>query len=141
MSSMNPSSNETGGLQLPPPIMEQPVASSNPAEQTLAAPEQAPAAAEKTGGAQPAPPMITPAMTLPAPPPAAADPTAATVTAQSAASSILDDKDLIEKAWVNKAKQIVALNRDDPYKQSEELTVFRADYMKKHYDKNIKLSK
>lgn len=54
---------------------------------------------------------------------------------------VVDDGDLIEKEWVNKAKQIVDQNRNDPYKQSEELTVFRADYMKKRYNKNIKVDK
>jgi hypothetical protein len=51
-----------------------------------------------------------------------------------------DDGDLIEKAWVDKAKQIVERTRDDPHKQSEAITVFKADYMKKRYGKNIKLS-
>jgi hypothetical protein len=54
---------------------------------------------------------------------------------------VIDDGDLIEKEWVNKAKQIVARNRSDPYKQSEELMVLRADYMQKRYNKTIKLSK
>jgi len=51
-----------------------------------------------------------------------------------------DDGDLIEKAWVDKAKQIVERTRDDPHKQSEAITVFKADYMKKRYGKTIKLS-
>jgi hypothetical protein len=60
-------------------------------------------------------------------------------TTQPATPQVIDDGDLIEKEWVNKAKQIVEQNRNDPHKQSEELTVFRADYMKKRYNKNIKL--
>lgn len=60
---------------------------------------------------------------------------------QSAPTQPMEDDDLIEKEWVNKAKQIVNKNRSDPYKQSEELTAFRADYMKKRYGKNIKLDK
>lgn len=54
---------------------------------------------------------------------------------------VIDDGDLIEKEWVHKAKQIVDRNRNDPYKQSEELTAFRADYMKKRYNKDIKVDK
>jgi len=56
------------------------------------------------------------------------------------ATPIDDDGDLIEKAWVDKAKQIVEHTKDDPHKQSEELTVFKADYMKKRYGKTIKIS-
>jgi len=56
-------------------------------------------------------------------------------------TAVTDDSDLIEKEWVNKAKQIVEKTRDDPYKQSEELTVFKADYMQKRYDKTLKVNK
>lgn len=51
------------------------------------------------------------------------------------------DDDLIEKEWVNKAKAIVERTRDDPYKQSQELTMVKADYMQKHYNKTIKQNK
>ena len=61
----------------------------------------------------------------------------------SATSSLRasDDSDLIEKEWVNKAKQIVERTRDDPHKQTEELTLVKVDYMKKRYNKTIKLNK
>jgi hypothetical protein len=143
---MNPTSSETAGMQLPPP-MEQPLAAANPvgvAEQAPSAPEQVPAiGAEGAPAAQQSPQMVVPAIPLPLPSIPPALPQDAGIVASQASATDLsdDDTDLIEKEWVNKAKQIVALNRNDPYKQSEELTVFRADYMKKHYDKNIKLSK
>ena len=60
---------------------------------------------------------------------------------ESVVNKLPDDGDLIEKEWVEKAKQIVEKNRDDPYKQSEELNVFRADYMKQRYNKDIKVDK
>ena len=50
-----------------------------------------------------------------------------------------DDGDLIEKEWVDKAKQIVEHYHDDPYNQSKQMTIFRADYMKKRYNRTIKL--
>lgn len=59
---------------------------------------------------------------------------------QSAMPPVVNDGDAIEKEWVSKAKQIVQQNRNDPHKQSEELTIFRADYMKKRHNKDIKLS-
>lgn len=139
---MNPNSNETAGMQLPPPVIEQaPVAAD--AETKAATPEQAPVSAERssvstTGPATSLPPIVLP---LPAAVPTAAAGASGTITGQGPAAAVLDDHDLIEKEWVNKAKQIVERNRDDPHKQSEELTVFKADYMQKHYGKSIKLSK
>lgn len=51
-----------------------------------------------------------------------------------------NDTDLIEKEWVEKAKQIVNQLSDDPYKQQQELSKLKATYMKKRYDKDIKLT-
>jgi hypothetical protein len=58
---------------------------------------------------------------------------------QAAGFQVADDKDVIEPEWVHKAKAIVLTTSDDPYKQSEELTVFKADYMQKRYNKTVKL--
>lgn len=49
-----------------------------------------------------------------------------------------DDADLIEKEWVIKAKQIVERTRQDPSVQSREMNKFKADYMKKRYNRVIK---
>lgn len=50
-----------------------------------------------------------------------------------------DDADLIEKEWVVKAKQIVSANREDPYAQTKEMSKFKADYLKKRYNKDLKV--
>lgn len=50
------------------------------------------------------------------------------------------DSDVIEKEWVIKAKEIVAATQQDPYKQVQEINKLKADYMKKRYDKDIKLA-
>ncbi len=50
---------------------------------------------------------------------------------------VADDNDLIEKEWVAKAKKIIEENREDPHNQSKEMTLFKADYMKKRYNKVI----
>jgi hypothetical protein len=50
------------------------------------------------------------------------------------------DDDLIEKAWVDKAKKIVVATRDDPYAQEREVSKLQADYLQKRYGKEIKLS-
>lgn len=54
---------------------------------------------------------------------------------------IADDVDLIEKEWVNKTKDIVQKTKDDPYNQNRQIVKLRADYMKKRYNKDIKLAK
>jgi len=78
-----------------------------------------------------------PSLSLPPTPAASTAPPAAA----SSPSPIQDDDDVIEKDWVNKAKQIIEQTKNDPYKQAEELTLFKADYMKKRYNKIIKVDK
>lgn len=56
-----------------------------------------------------------------------------------AAPVIAEDSDLIEKEWVDKAKSIAGRTRDDPYMQSKEMNRMKADYLKKRYNKDIKL--
>lgn len=51
-----------------------------------------------------------------------------------------EDSDLIEKEWVERAKQIVEHTREDPYEQQRALSQMKADYMKKRYNKDIKIS-
>lgn len=49
------------------------------------------------------------------------------------------DTDLIEKEWVAKAKEIVEQTKNDPYLQNKEVNKIRADYIKKRYNKEIKV--
>jgi hypothetical protein len=62
-------------------------------------------------------------------------------TTQSAAKTVLKDDDLIEKEVVERAKRVIASTHDDPYKQTEELSVLKNDYMQKNYNKPLKLNK
>ncbi len=50
------------------------------------------------------------------------------------------DNDLIEVEWVNKAKAIVDKTREDPHSQNKEINKFKADYIKKRYNKEIKVA-
>ena len=84
-------------------------------------------------------PLPAPSQPIQAAAPAPAAPASAAATTANPGLVADDDNDLIEKEWVAKAKQIVERNRNDPYKQSEELTLFKADYMKKRYGKTIKV--
>ena len=52
-----------------------------------------------------------------------------------------EDSDLIEKEWVERAKQIVSHTRHDPHEQQKALSLMKADYMKKRYNRDIKVSK
>lgn len=53
--------------------------------------------------------------------------------------AVADDVDLIEKDWVLKVKQIIAKTRGDPYAQTKAINKLRADYLKKRYNKELKL--
>src|SRR5665213_466680 len=53
---------------------------------------------------------------------------------------IADDNDLIEKEWVTKAKEIVAKTKHDPHLETKEINLFRADYLKKRYNKELKVA-
>lgn len=135
---MSPSNNETG-MQLPPPIEQAPM--DVPAGETASqAPEQAAAAPETAPrSGQQAPAMVVPPLVMPVATQPQGQASPATPVTQSSGTTA-DDGDLIEKEWVHKAKQIVERTRDDPYKQTEELTLVKVDYMKKRYGKTLKLS-
>lgn len=53
---------------------------------------------------------------------------------------IADDVDVIEKTWVDKAKQIVEETKDDPHRQEEEVEKLQQSYLKKRYGKVVKPS-
>jgi hypothetical protein len=65
---------------------------------------------------------------------AAADDSSATDHAP-VTPQIADDVDLIEKEWVEKAKQIVNQTKEDPNLQSTEIDKFKTDYIKKRFNK------
>lgn len=59
---------------------------------------------------------------------------------QSGASSnptVAADDDLIEKEWVDKAKEIIVTTRDDPAKREREVGKLQSDYLKKRYGKDL----
>lgn len=88
------------------------------------------------GGTQQPPTFAAPAASQTA---TAQQPMPAT-TAQGTNPVIADDADLIEKEWVMKAKEIVERTKQDPYVQNKEVEQMKADYMKKRYNKDIKLT-
>lgn len=138
---MNPQFDKSANLNLPPPMPE----NSGPApfeapEGGAGTVEAAPAAPERQ--LQPKAPALPP---IPAQQQPQQGQTATNVAPHTTANStalpqMADDSDLIEKEWVNKAKEIIAKTQEDPYKQSKEITYMKADYLQKRYNKALKLS-
>jgi hypothetical protein len=78
---------------------------------------------------QPTPPQVQPPQQIPVQDQTSSSPISASLPAQ--------DADLIEKEWVVRAKSIVAQTQDDPYKQKNEMSKIKADYIKKRFNKTI----
>ncbi len=83
--------------------------------------------------------LVTPLPQLPVLP-APQQPNVTQVPASDTNPVAANDDDVMEKAWVDKAKRIVAQTKDDPYTQEKEVSKLQADYLKKRYGKEIKLS-
>lgn len=67
-------------------------------------------------------------------------PAAAGVAAVADEATLAEDGDLIEKAWIDKAKQIVNHTKNDPYHQNIEINKVKKEYIQKRYNKEIKLT-
>ncbi|MEX0749156.1 MAG: hypothetical protein WD467_01265 [Candidatus Saccharimonadales bacterium] len=77
--------------------------------------------------AQPAP-LPTPTQPTPVPP-------------ASTPATAADDVDVIEKAWVEKAKQIIKETKDDPRAQEQAFEQLQIEYHKKRYGRDIKATR
>lgn len=95
----------------------------------------APMPGEKLGQANNA---AAQAMTL-AQPQAAVAVTLATDGGQAVGGATVADgkNELIEKEWIDKAKNIVARTQGDPRAKSTQLTVLKKEYIEKRYGKHI----
>ena len=47
------------------------------------------------------------------------------------------DEDLIEKEWVDKAKEIIQQTRDDPHARTQKVNELQRDYLQKRYGKVV----
>jgi len=57
--------------------------------------------------------------------------------APSATPLVAADEDLIEKEWVDKAKQIIEQTRDDPHARTQKVNELQRDYLQKRYGKVV----
>lgn len=75
--------------------------------------------------------------------PVVAVPDATVAPVQTAVPVVADtpltaaNDDVIEKEWVDKAKQIITTTKDDPFKRGQQVGELQRDYIKKRYGKDI----
>lgn len=55
----------------------------------------------------------------------------------SGAPIVAADDDLIEKEWVDKVKNIIALTKGKPYEQAKAIALLQADYLKKRHNREL----
>ncbi len=63
-------------------------------------------------------------------------PVASSSTPQSPLIASVDE-DVIEKEWVDKAKQIVATTTNDPHLRSDQVSALQKEYLQKRFDKEL----
>ncbi|HSX53185.1 MAG TPA: hypothetical protein VLF90_02330 [Patescibacteria group bacterium] len=85
-------------------------------------------------------PVAPPAYVPAAPPPLPVNSPAQDLATSANSPASADDTDLIEQEWVHKAKAIVDRTREDPHLQNKEINKFKADYIKKRYNREIKVT-
>ncbi len=80
-----------------------------------------------------------PAASMALPAPVLADPVQSDdgAIATGVTPLVAADDDLIEKEWVDKAKQVIATTKDDPFRREQEVKILQIDYVKKRYGKII----
>lgn len=93
--------------------------------------QQRPAPIE-TAAVQPADPVLP----TPIQPPAAHSATGVAGPVANAPLAANDD-DLMEKEWVNQAKQVLEATKDDPYRRELEVGKLQRDYIYKRYGRKI----
>jgi len=139
---MDPQEQEPRSLGLPPVKPEGSISIEQPSQGSSNETISAVAVEQGVTGPAPANPAAAQASPAATPPPMT-DP--ATLEAQAAAIAstmppIADDTDLIEKEWVDKAKAIVEQTAHDPHLQNQEINKVKIDYLKKRYNKDVKLT-
>jgi hypothetical protein len=49
------------------------------------------------------------------------------------------DTDRIEKIWIDRAKAVAAKTQDDPFEQKNQMSRVKADYIRKRFNKTLKV--
>jgi len=77
------------------------------------------------------------AVAVPIPVPPAQSPPQATSPPTAATPLVAADEDLIEKEWVDKAKEIIEQTKDDPHARTQKVNELQRDYLQKRYGKVV----
>lgn len=137
---MEPKSSAPSPEQLPTPIEYGADTSGAGYEAPRISPEIIPATPERGQELHSATTLATPAQAVALLAPAAPsvqDDDASSAVVQGNNPVVAADEDLIEKEWVDKAKQIVATTKDDPHAREREVNKLQVDYLKKRYGKEL----
>jgi hypothetical protein len=132
---------EPGSSELPAPLMPfTPSETAAPLQVEAAYAEVVPAANSMTvPAAQASVPVVATPMQDASLQGAAAT-AAQPATVSDDASLMADDADLIEKEWVVRAKAIVEQTKENPFEQNKAMHKVKAEYIKKRYNKDLKVS-
>jgi len=133
---MEPRSSE----QLPTPIEQAPASLESSSGESLSF--QQPERREKDStnervGEQHRPTTHAPVVQLPTPVQVAVPEPQVQAQDNSGHPAVAADDDLIEKEWVDKAKQIVADTKNDPHRREKAVSVLQSDYLRKRYGKEL----
>lgn len=117
----------TGGEQIPSlPPLETGIEKGADRREQIA--EASAVVSDLTGGV----PQAVPVAPVTNNDPVAADPSTGVQGPVTAA-----DEDVIEKEWVDKAKEIIQATKDDPYERTNQVSQLQRDYLKKRYGKDV----
>lgn len=86
-------------------------------------------------GQQVQPPLTAPPILPPPISTQVLDPASQTVV--SDVPDVAADDDLIEKQWVDKAKQIISETADDPHRREAAIAELQREYLRKRYGKEL----
>ena len=89
---------------------------------------------EQTAEAQAA---VADAAAVGAQPQPVAPPVPVAPVVQTVGPLVANDEDVIEKEWVDKAKQIILETKDDPHARTNRVNELQRDYLKKRYSKDL----
>lgn len=94
-------------------------------------------AAEAGARASDAAVSVTAAAAIAAPVAPTQNPVADAGQATAGSPMVAADEDLIEKEWVDKAKDIITQTKDDPHARTAQVNALQRDYLQKRYGKIV----
>ncbi len=138
MTDMQPQNTENLGRfeQAPavPPVNGEQILGLPPVEKGI---EKGAEQFEQTAEARAAVANATGAPIQTAPAPVVVVPSDTTPTQNVTSPLVAADEDVIEKEWVDRAKQIILETKDDPHQRSSKVNELHKDYLQKRYGKEL----